>query len=285
MHPFPLTQLLFAPGERADLLVDFRGMRSGELVEVGNNAVTPFPTGARPSHKGGVPLPQLLQFVVDRTIAPWVPPQPIAGTNLRPVNPIQRLDPLAATASVRTHSLVEIMDAAGAVVMATLNNRTFDWGDVDGESPNYRDFPVTPDSLEVWEFANTTMDSHPIHLHLVQFQVLNRQPFDAMGYLGQYPTNADGTIRVNDGPYPAPSPAPYLVGAVQPPALNEMGWKDTVQAPPGMVTRIAVPFGTVPGYPDEKLAARQVFSGDYVWHCHILEHEDHDMMQRYVVSS
>lgn len=272
-EPVPLTNLLIAPGERADLLVDFRGL-AGELVEIGNSAVAPFPGGARAGRRDGVPLPQVMQFRVGRAPG-WTPPRPIEGMQLRPVTPVTRLDGLARGTAVRTHSLVEISDATDEVLMATLDNRTFD-------SEDYAAYPIAPNTLEVWEFANATADAHPLHLHLVQFQVLGRQPFDAQRYLdNHYADPATGLIAPDTGPYPAPSPTPYLTGPVRAPAANELGWKDTVQVPPGMVTRIAVPFGS--GAVDVPIASRRVYSGDYVWHCHILEHEDNEMMQRYRV--
>lgn len=123
--PVPLTQLVLGTGERADLLVGFRGLPTGALVEMGNNAPTPYSNGARNLHKNGVPLPQIIQFRV--TNAPgFTPALSIAGMNLRLVTPITRLEtaPAFAAARVRTHSLVEITGPAGPV-MALLNNRMF----------------------------------------------------------------------------------------------------------------------------------------------------------------
>ena len=114
---------------------------------------------------------------------------------------------------------------------------------------------------------------------------LDRQLVDTEGYLAAagYGTDANGWIVPDTGPHPAPSADAYLVGAPVAPAENEVGWKDTVVAPPGMVTRIAVPFGS--GAVSTPVAARSVHvpdheagENDYVWHCHILEHEDNEMM-------
>ena len=278
-NPVQLTALLLAPGERADVLVDFRGLPAGALVEVGNNAVTPYPSGSHAGHRGGAPLQQIMQFRVTARTG-WTPAGgPITtATNLRPVAPIQRLDP-AAAARTRSHSLVEIAGADGPM-MALLNNRTFD-------STDFATTPVTAGTMEVWEFVNTTEDAHPIHLHLVQFQILNRQPVNSTAYVANYPVNTNGWIIPGTGPYPAPSPTPYLAGAAQPPATNEVGWKDTVVVPPGMVTRVMVPFGS--SGDGKPIAAQQVYAPaagehDYVWHCHILEHEENDMMQYYKIS-
>jgi spore coat protein A, manganese oxidase len=284
-RPVPLTELVLGPGERADLLVDFRGLRNGELVEMGNNAPTPFPFGPRNLHQGGAPLPQIMQFRVTNARG-WTPPVPINGMDLRPVTPIERLDGAAAGDGVRTrsHSLVEIM-GPNAPLMALLNNRMLHDDDYADEGEE-----IKRDSLEVWEFVNTTVDAHPIHLHLVQFQVLNREPVDTVAYLAAsgYETGPYGLIP-GSGDHPAPDPTPYLDGVLQPPAPNEMGWKDTVVAPPDMVTRIAVPFGQ--GAVSTPIAARAVHvpdhdaeENDYVWHCHILEHEENEMMQYYRIS-
>ena len=113
--------------------------------------------------------------------------------------------------------------------------------------------PVTEkpvlNTTEIWEFVNLTEDTHPIHLHLVKFQILDRRRFDGFEYLNT------GKLR--------------YVGAVMPIDANEMGWKDTVRVNSKTVTRIIVPFV---GY-----------SGRYVWHCHVLEHEDNEMMRPYDV--
>jgi spore coat protein A len=84
------------------------------------------------------------------------------------------------------------------------------------------------------------------------------------------------------GPYPPPSADRFTMGRPHSPAPNERGWKDTVVTMPGQITRLLVPFGAgaVAGLP---FATGRSFTGTYLTHCHILEHEDNDMMQRYVV--
>jgi spore coat protein A len=119
-----------------------------------------------------------------------------------------------------------------------------DWGDPITENPGL-------DDIEIWEIHNSTPDAHPIHLHLVAFQVLGRQKFRA----DQDPV----TGRLTDIRY---------VGQPMPPQPNERGPKDTVQMFPGEVTRVIARFDR---------------PGEYVWHCHILSHEDHEMMRPYVV--
>jgi len=107
--------------------------------------------------------------------------------------------------------------------------------------PNGVEVPPT----ETWEVWNYTVDGHPIHLHLVKFKVVNRQPFDPL----------------NPGTF---------TGAARAPEPTEAGWKDTVIAYPGEVTRLNTTFD---------------IQGLYVWHCHIVEHEDNEMMLPYCVKA
>lgn len=104
-------------------------------------------------------------------------------------------------------------------------------------------------ATEIWSLINVTGFSHPIHIHLVQFQILDRRPFDLDRY------NQDGQI--------------VYTGPAKPPAPNERGWKDIVSAPSAEITRVIMKFSP--------------YTGHYVWHCHILEHEDYDMMRPLLV--
>ena len=108
--------------------------------------------------------------------------------------------------------------------------------------------PVTEkpvlDSTEIWRLVNLTEDSHPIHLHLVRFQILDRQPFDVDEYL---------------------TSGKMIVRTPVPPGPDEAGWKDTVRADSGMITRIIIRF--------------EGYVGRYVWHCHLLEHAANEMMR------
>jgi len=144
-------------------------------------------------------------------------------------------------------------------------------------------------STEEWIIANLTMDTHPIHLHLVQFQILNRQDFNMEEYQLRW-EELNGTPPL-DHPTKVLPVQPYLTGAPIPPDPNEMGWKDTVRMNPNQVTRIlvrfapqAVPAGAV--CPGENLYPFNPSVGPgYVWHCHIIDHEDNEMMRPYHVIS
>jgi FtsP/CotA-like multicopper oxidase with cupredoxin domain len=124
------------------------------------------------------------------------------------------------------------------------------WDDAVTEQP-------TAGSVEVWEIFNTTADSHPIHIHEVLFRVLNRHPIAFDRKLAAEVCNV-----------PPPS-FPITVGGAPIAAVGyETGFKDTVLSPPGQVTRVVVDF-------------TDATPGRFVWHCHILEHEDHEMMRPY----
>jgi spore coat protein A len=104
-------------------------------------------------------------------------------------------------------------------------------------------------SVEIWEIANTTIDTHPIHLHAVHFQLLDRRQFDLARWL------RTAEIAFTRPAIPAPP--------------EEQGWKDIILCPPAHVTRIIVPFHGEPGR--------------FVWHCHMLEHEDNEMMRPFLL--
>jgi len=159
-------------------------------------------------------------------------------------------------------------------------------------------------TTEVWEVVNITADSHPIHLHGLQFQLMNREPFDMAGFMAGYDAAFPGGAFIpgygpplpyapSDAGYDAalqgykyggnPDIAPYLLGMPAPPLFYEAGWKDTVIMHPGEVTRIAVriapqdkPIGAADLYWDYQPNA---LNGTYVWHCHITDHEDNEMMR------
>jgi spore coat protein A, manganese oxidase len=213
--PVRLATLLLAPGERADLIVDFAPMR-GERIELTNGAF------------------QMMQFRV--ASAPARDSSQVPGKLL----PRVALSQTSAARS-REMTLNEFKDPAGNPMVMLLNRTPWH-------------LPVTETaklgSTEIWSFVNLTDDTHPIHLHHVRFQVLDRQSFDRDVYLLQ-----NATLRFTDTTT-APNP-------------NEQGWKDVVQCPPNMVTRIHISFA---GYP-----------GRYLWHCHVQEHEANDMMRPYVI--
>ena len=152
--------------------------------------------------------------------------------------------------------------------------------------------------IEVWEIINLTMDSHPIHLHGALFQLIDRQAFDVKNYMWDYEATFPGGVYIPGFGPPlnyytgnpralGGNPDPVLLGAPIPPLPYEEGWKDTVIMHSGEKTRIAVrigpqgvPLGTVANFafaPDAPVSAGN--PGVYVWHCHITDHEDNEMMR------
>jgi spore coat protein A len=214
--PVLRRSIYLAPAERADLLVDFSDL-SGQHVQLLDGVVGILEFRVAPSaSRGSVPT------AIPRTL-----------------RTVTRTDESSAVRT-RTITLNEYVDKVGNSMVMLLNQKH--WHEPVTETPRLG-------TTEIWEFVNLTEDTHPMHLHLVRFQILDRRVFDVFLY------------RNNKG-------IRYLAGAVAPEA-NEAGWKDTVQCPPGMITRIIVRFD---GY-----------AGRYLYHCHILEHEANDMMRPFEV--
>jgi spore coat protein A len=250
-EPARLDTLLLAPGERADIVFDFAALK-GATVMLTNDAQAPYPGGDR-----SVPgIPELLQIRVGTTTGGPDTSRDPARLTL-PQVPGLKVD----ARPEREVVLTERLDAAGQPIEATLNARSF--VDAVEEAPGVG-------TVEAWNFVNTTGDAHPMHLHLVQFQVVSRQPFNAARYLADY------SAWVVGGRPPAGKPAlaKYVSGRPSPPAPEETGWKDTAKAYPGEVLKVKARFDVPP------LTA---LPATYVYHCHILEHEENDMMRPFEV--
>ena len=253
-QPVPLTRLLIAPAERADVVVDFASAPVGSRIRLLN-------LGPDEPFGGGVPgidfepadpdtTGQVMEFRVVRRVGgdPSTPPSRLV---------LPRITPLPPATTVRRVSLNEldsetvlvsedasgnvVLDPAGepfgpvAALLGTLDGTgagiPLGWDDAVTENPALG-------ATEVWEIHNFTADAHPIHIHLVQFEVVGRE-------------------RMDDG-------------AVRGPERWETGFKDTVIAYPDEITRVRARFDV---------------EGLFVWHCHILEHEDNEMMRPYCVGS
>ena len=220
--PLEIKRVILAPGERADLIVDFSAS-AGEQIILKNDSF------------------DVMQFRVAKSSQPDNSDGRRAAAGVLPsaLRSVPKI-PESAAVNTRMLTLVEVDDLVQRPVTMLLNN-------------THWNMPVTEnpvlDSTEIWSLINTTDDSHPIHLHLVRFQILDRRSFDVANYW------ATGKLK--------------FFGPPIPPEPSEAGWKDTVRADPAMVTRIIIRFE---GYP-----------GRYVWHCHILEHEDNEMMRPYDV--
>jgi len=229
--PVALKKLLLAPAERADLIVDFSAY-AGRTLTLSNNAASPYP-GWTMLHAEHPPLYELMQFRVSRGTGGLA-----KAFSMPPAIDIPRIDPAQAVIT-RDLVLTERTDAQGRSLGVRINEKGYDDPVVE--------FPKLG-SIERWRFINMTDDAHPMHLHLVQFQILERQGFDYGAFI-------QGRLE--------------LVGAARPPEPSEAGWKDTAIVIPRDVLTILVRF--------------EGYKGRYVYHCHMLEHEDNDMMRPYEV--
>jgi o-aminophenol oxidase len=279
--PVPADGLVLASAERADLLVDFSDLAPGSELTVLNTATAPFDGSSFPAAdaekaadlEGLLPYPQVLLLRVVGEAATRVSiPRELATDYESPA-----ADALAG-ALRRAIALVE-RELDGKPNMLTMRELAVA-ADADdgprvrvvdgGETINYRVvaahfedtttfFPMLGE-YEVWQLINLTGDTHPIHLHLDPFQILARRPIhyeipdDGIGE-----RDLEATVTLERGPDDA------LDHAID---ENERGLKDTVRVNPSEIVEIAVRFTT--------------YSGRYMYHCHILEHEDRDMMRPFV---
>ncbi len=313
--PAPVAKLRMAPGERADVLVDFSKLPAGSRWRLVNDAPAPYPEG------GDGDIAQVMQFTVGKAEAPrGVVPTTLRGGRNQP----KLLPAVSSPASPAVEGQLHATTVRTVFLNEIINDDTVAGIQAEpvhvlmGNQFYADDLTMTPrteqveapgvNTVEEWDIINTTGDAHPIHLHLTQFRLLNRQNLAmdpdsgetvylvdklSCGGAAADPANcAEGLpfpTSANQGPWPAPAVDDYLAGEPIAPIASESGWKDTIIAMPGTVTRIIVPFGgTAAGIPapfvgDAKNAPVQRFSGTYVFHCHILEHEDNDMMSPLVV--
>jgi spore coat protein A len=241
------NRLLMALAERADLIVDFTNVPVGNYVLANVGPDEPFGGGV-PGVDFPVADPASTGPVMEFRVVPSPNPDPTTPPQFLQLPTPVALPPAAVT---RPLALLEEMSAfyADAPAEAVLGTVA---GDPNGAPGTWTKQlwmdPVTENpavgATEVWEFYNATGDAHPMHVHEVTFEVLNRQDI--------FVDEATQEVQVVPGSVPMP------------PESWETGFKDTVTAYPGQVTRIRAQFNT---------------PGQFVWHCHIVEHEDNEMMR------
>jgi bilirubin oxidase len=235
--PVQLGQLLMAPAERADMIVDFTGLPVGTEVILQNiGPDEPFGGGV-PGVDFPVADPETTGQVMQFRVVPLTATDASTPPDQLGLPPLADLGTPSLTRQVSLNEEASTFPGFDGPIAALL-------GTLDGEGnpiPKMWADPITENpalgTTEIWEMHNFTEDAHPIHIHEVQFQVVDRQPFD---------------------------------GAARPPESWEFGYKDTVIAYPGEITRVKALFD-LPGL--------------YVWHCHIVEHEDNEMMRPYFIGS
>jgi spore coat protein A len=217
--PVPLSEVLIGPGERAELVFDFAASVPGTEILLLNTAPAPYPNGD-PMHE----LPNVMKFVVTAEAGDA---DPLPAT----LRPLEVLNPNDAMMT-RDFVLRKMPDACtGSMWM--INDLPYD---------TITEYPLLG-ATEIWNYINRSGVSHPMHMHLVMFQVLNRQDFEV----------------VDEQIVPIGNPIP--------PEPNEVGWKDTVMVHPSQMTRVIAKF--------------ENYTGKYSYHCHILEHEEHEMMRQF----
>ena len=236
--PLELHYLLLGPAERFDVVIDFSSWE-GKCFSLINDAPAPYTMG------GQYLAEDVMLFKVTKPLS-----GKDASTLPETLVPFEPLNPTYATRERLLLISERERPSDGYVIIGLLGNAR--WHE-----------PITEDpkagSTEIWTFINVTGDVHPLHVHLVQFQVLNRQTFDVPTY------QQTGKL--------------VFTGRPMAPESNERpARKDTVKSYPGYVTRIIMRFDLPHGAP---VTPGQEFL--YVWHCHILEHEDNEMMRPYKV--
>lgn len=220
-----VEKILLEPAERVDVIIDFSRLKGENVIlknDLGPDADLEDETF------------DIMQFRVAMSVSE-------KDTSIIP-NRLSEFRHLRSNrvAAHRHLKLIGSTDELGRPFLL-LNNKK--WSDPVTEKPRLG-------TTEIWSFINTMGFTHPMHIHLIQFQILDRRPFDLDHY------NETGEM--------------HFTGPARPPEIYERGYKDTVAATPGEVTRVIARFGP--------------YTGRYVWHCHILEHEDYDMMRPFIVT-
>jgi spore coat protein A len=219
--PVTVSQLTIQPGERYDVIMDFQPYAAGTEIVLVNDAPAPYP---------GTPgigvIPDVMKFIVTAEAGHTAS----IPASLRPVEPLLEAD----ADKSRIFELEKVADAGGCTANVWKING-LGWHDI-------TEYPELGDT-EIWSFINKSGVSHPMHMHLVFFQLLDRQAFEVI----------DGVITP--------------VGMPAPPAPYEAGWKDTIEVGPFEIVRVIARF--------------EDYEGLYAYHCHILEHEDHEMMRQF----
>jgi spore coat protein A, manganese oxidase len=298
VDPSQPFNLLLAPAERADFIIDFNGFQ-GQNIILYTDAPAPFPAGdplndyfpgsgnPTPTNPGfGPNTRQIMQFRVgsgsgDKVgFKDWFkalqnalqpvfnatqPKLIVNGATVKSGVPV-----LPKKVPVRTLTLNEGSDSWGRLIQTIGTDQITDAGPPPYYGKFYADQPteiIQAGATEVWQIYNLTGDTHPIHTHLVNWQILARQPFsgDTLGNL-------------------------QMTGPARPPDPNEMGWKETVRMNPNEVIWVTakydlppVPFA-VPQSPRLQDSYQISNGNEFVYHCHILEHEEHDMMRPLVIT-
>jgi spore coat protein A, manganese oxidase len=267
--PVKVAALDVASAERYDLLVDFTHFEEGDAVEMWN--ITQI--GWIAQMGGFAWVRDVMRFTATGKAGRYTQiPRSLRGERKQP----KRLPALMTpTEPPVTHTLNTNLNRAGewiARLNMNIDNLEFDCPEVD---------IAYQGSVQQWNLVNADvmLHTHAIHVHLAQFRVLGRQNFDRRRYAHEL----DSPGHISDRKW-APPAEDYVSGPLEEPAPYERGWKDTVRCPPGQITRVLIRWPTVEelGFdPDAPFSAPDGTPRQgYVWHCHMLDHEDNEMMRR-----
>ena len=267
VNPVGSNGLVMTPAERYDVICDFRGFAGQTLLMKNSNPPNSVVSTPAPS------LTKVMQITV-KTTASSGAPMTVPGPGSLPVNP--------AVTALTGLGAPKLSGGSVAARMITLNEvtpKTPTWRLNLNANPYGDPNPVTEmltwNTVEDWYFVNTTPDTHPMHTHLFTFHVMGRYNIDIAGY-----------VTANGGPNGVPqldisTLTPFLKGGLIAPPPDEAGFKETVKANPGQVTVVRAKFTPPSTVLD---SSGNPTTQKYVHHCHIVEHEDNDMMERVIVN-
>ena len=318
--------LFLAPAERADIIIDFSGQSGKNFILInGQGAFAPFPSGDPPDPNTNG---QIMEFRVNQNLqgtdSTFNPAHPQRSLRASPIVDIKPADTHRNPDKSRQLILVEV-EGDGGPLEVMLQNSHWDGKregtntQIPGSVSNGHGISATElprvGSTEVWQIANLTEDAHPIHIHLIQFQIVSRQNFRRDDYRaawdGTFPggtfngvTYAPGTFIPGFGPPTNYNTAnavgavggnlafnPFLTDSPVPPGAEEGGWKDTLKVLPFEVTTVAIRWAPTTTAVNQVSAGVNKYAFDptsggpgYVWHCHILDHEDNEMMRSFLVA-
>lgn len=265
--PVATRRLVMAPAERFDVICDFRGL-AGQTLYIRNN---------KPPKPVSTPAPALatvMRLTVKPTASSGAPMTvPGAGSLRYPliqkaVTDLTKLGPPLLSGGTVSGRVITLNEIGAQTPNWELNLNARPYGDPDDPAPKIEQ--LTWHNIEDWYFVNTTADTHPMHTHLFTFTVMGRYTLDVNALVAAY-GGPNGVPQLDPSQL-----APFLTSRLNAPPAEETGLKDTVKTNPGQVTVVRAKFTP----PTTAFVNGELTTQKYVHHCHIVEHEDNDMMER-----
>ena len=269
VNPVGTNNLVMTSAERFDVICDFRGFAGQTLLMKNGNPPTSVVSTPAPS------LTKVMQFTVKSSASPGAPmtiPGPGSLPAIKAVTDLTGLGPPALSGGTNPKvgtRMITLNEVGAGTTAWKLNLNAGPYG-----GPGAVTETLTWNGVEDWYYVNTTPDTHPMHTHLFSFTVMGRYNFDVKGYVAKY-GGSNGVPQL-----PVSTLTPFLKGGLIAPPPEETGLKETVKANPGQVTVVRATF--IP--PSTAFVGGQLTPQQYVHHCHIVEHEDNDMMERVQVN-